>query len=195
MSATNGSANSAEVNVTITLPTPWIADDIGNVGIGGHTIYTGGVFQLTGSNSTDTGDGFQFAYRNVTGDCTIIAKIDSQSLDTGYGAVMLRNSTSATSRYVRMDATADDKNHMFFYYRSSDGGTSTYAVGYQAVPVWVKLTRVGNLFTGYFSADRNFMDSGGIQVYHHEHYQSWEDWPPVPCLLSRKPRHFSQMSV
>jgi hypothetical protein len=152
VSATNGSPNSAETIVSIPLIFPWVAQDIGSVGVAGHTIYSNDVFQVTGSTAS-SGDGFQFAYQELVGDCTIIAKVDSQTIATGWGGIMLRNSASTTSRYVSMVATSDSKLHIFFNYRSSDGGSTKYSTGYQAVPIWFMLTRVGNVFTGYFSTD------------------------------------------
>ncbi len=152
VSATNGSPNSSEVSATITLPAPWVAQDIGNVGITGHTIYSNGVFQVTGSNAS-SGDGFQFVNQGLIGNSTIIVKVDSQSADTGWGGIMIRKSSSSTSAYASVVATSDIKNHIFFYWRSSDGGSSSYSTGYVAVPIWFKLTRVGNVFTGYYSTD------------------------------------------
>ena len=153
VSATNGSANSAEATASIPLPTPWITQDIGSLGSAGYTIYTGGIFQVTGSASTNSSDGFQFAYQNLAGDSFIIARVDSQSTYTGSGGIMFRNSTSATSRFVSIVATSDSSDHIFLNYRSSDGGSSSYRTGYQAVPVWLKLTRIGNVFTGFYSVD------------------------------------------
>ncbi|MGA2061650.1 MAG: hypothetical protein ABSG67_14290, partial [Thermoguttaceae bacterium] len=152
VSATNGSPNSAEAPVSMPLISPWVARDIGSVGVAGHTIYSNGVFQVTGSTA-GSGDGFQFAYQELVGDCTIIARVDSQTAATGWGGIMLRNSNSPTSRYVSMVATSDSKLHIFLNYRSSDGGSVKYSTGYQAVPIWFKLTRVGDVFTGYYGTD------------------------------------------
>jgi rhamnogalacturonan endolyase len=152
VSATNGSANAAEVSVSITLPAPWIAQDIGNVGITGHTTYSNSVFQVTGSTAS-SGDGFQFVTQGFIGDSTLIAKVDSQSANTGWGGLMIRKSAAADSAYARIVATSDSKNHLFFYYRTSDGGTESYGYAYAAVPVWLKLTRTGNQFAGFYSTD------------------------------------------
>ena len=152
VSATNGSANSNEAAVTVSLPSPWVAQDIGAVGIAGYTTWSNGVFQVTGS-STSSGDGFQFVSQGLIGNCTIIARVDSQSVNTGWGGIMIRNSTSATSRYADIVATSDSSNHIFFYYRTSDGGSTSYTAGYLAVPLWLKLTRVGNSFSAYYGTD------------------------------------------
>ncbi len=95
------------------------------MGIGGYTTYSSGVFQVTGSASTNSNDGFQFVHQGLIGDSTIIARIDSQTTNTGWGGMMIRNSSSSTSRYARLYATSDSKNHIFFYYRTSDGGSPT----------------------------------------------------------------------
>ncbi|MGD0655260.1 MAG: hypothetical protein ABSA16_13015 [Thermoguttaceae bacterium] len=148
VSATNGSANSAEIVAKITLISPWVAQDIGSVTTAGYSTYSNSQFSVTGAVG-----GFQFVYEGLIGDCTIVAKLESLSTTTGSGGIMIRNSTASDSRYVEIYATNDSSNHIFFNWQSSDGGSSSYKAGYVAVPLWLKLTRVGNDFSAYYGSD------------------------------------------
>ncbi|MGA2060941.1 MAG: hypothetical protein ABSG67_10700, partial [Thermoguttaceae bacterium] len=160
LSATNGSLNSNQASVTNPLPSPWVSQGVGNVGIGGYSVYANSIYQVTGSASTDSNDGFQFASQGLIGNCTIIARIDSQSaMNTGWGGIMIRNttsgtSTSNTSRFVSIVATSDTSNHLFFYYRTSDGGQIHYQdVTNESVPIWIELIRVGNSYSAYYGTN------------------------------------------
>ena len=90
---------------------------------------------------------------NITGDRTLIVRVDSQTSTTGDSGLMIRKSTANNSVFASIVATDDPQNHIFFRYRTSDGGSTSYAVKYQNAPVWLMLTRIGNSFTGYYSTD------------------------------------------
>lgn len=159
------SNNSAESCVTIPPIIPWTVQDIGSVGIPGQLMYDRDHFILYGSGPLDSNDGLFLASQNVSGNSTIIVHVDSQTSLTGNGGLMFRKSTSSTSAYASIVATSDAKNHIFFNYRTSDGGTGTYKVGYCGVPVWLKLTRVGTTFTGYYSTDNiNWTQVGSATI-------------------------------
>ena len=159
VSSTNGSANSNEAAVTIGLPAPWVAQDIGTITTPGYASYSSGTFSITGAVG-----GIQFVNQGLVGDCTIIAKLESLSTTSGSGGIMIRNSMASNSRYVNLYASNDSKDHIFFYYQTSDGGSTRYRYDYCATPVWLKLTRVGNTFTGYWGTDGstwNLLSYGG----------------------------------
>ena len=72
---------------TSSLPAGWAARDVGiatlwsgdsgDVGLAGNAQLSGGVYTLDGSGLDIWGaaDSFQFAYRGVSGDCTLVARV------------------------------------------------------------------------------------------------------------------------
>ncbi|TAK96204.1 MAG: DUF1349 domain-containing protein, partial [Verrucomicrobia bacterium] len=150
------SANSAEA--TMALPFPWVAQDVGSVGVAGNAAFTysNNVFSLTGSGSDiwNTADAFRFVYVPVTGNCTVVARVLSlQYVDVWSKAgVMIRESLNANSAHAFVAVTPG--NGVAWQYRSTTGGNSSNnnTTGLNA-PYWVRLVRSGNTFTGYRSPD------------------------------------------
>jgi hypothetical protein len=107
-------------------------------------------------SGTDIGGGsdqFQFVYQPVTGDSTVIARVASVQNTNPWakGGVMIRESLAANSKNAMMGVTPG--NGLDFQRRkNTGGGTNKTTVGGSA-PRWVKLTRVGNTFTGFQSTD------------------------------------------
>jgi hypothetical protein len=153
------SSNSAEASATpmVLLPSPWLTQDIGAVGITGSAICTNGVlFTVTGAGGDiqGTADAFRFVYVTTTGDCTIIARVVSvQNIDPWSKAgVMIRQSLDAGAANAFIAVTPG--NGVTWQNRSSVGGGTSYnnTSGLSA-SYWVKLVRSGNTFTGYRSPD------------------------------------------
>ncbi|HSH94328.1 MAG TPA: family 16 glycosylhydrolase [Roseimicrobium sp.] len=150
--------DSIKLTPVSTLPSPWVNQDVGAVGVAGNSNYASGTFTInaSGANIAGTADAFQYAYQTATGDCSIIAKVES-IVRTDYNAkagVMMRQSlTDAGSPHAF--AFIPNLNKASLFTRSTSGGatTSTSLAGIIHPPNWVKLTRVGNVFTGYFSTD------------------------------------------
>ncbi len=133
---------------------------------------TGGKMSLTGSGSDiwGTSDQFTYAYKSLSGDGTIIAKVVSIGAGTNTwakGGMMIRQSLDgdAASAQMMMTANSDGAagNGAAFQNRATAGldmsandatsnATSTAVV---APPFWVKIERIGDTFTGYTSADGN----------------------------------------
>jgi len=138
------------------LLSPWQSQNIGSVGVAGSASYNNGVFVLTGSGADiwNSSDAFRYAWKPVTGDCTIVARVTSvQNTDPWSKAgVMIRESLNANAANAFIAVTPG--NGVTWQYRSSTGGNSSYnnMAGPNA-PYWVKLVRTGNTFTGYLSPD------------------------------------------
>ena len=152
------SGSSAQVSATpaANVPLPWLAQDIGAVGLAGNESCSNGVFTVLGSgddiwNAVDT---FHFVYEPVTNNCTISARVTSvQAIDPWSKAgVMIRGSLSSNS--VNAFIAVTPSNGVTFQYRSSAGGDSANpARSGLSAPYWVKLVRSGSTFTGYCSPD------------------------------------------
>ena len=113
-------------------------------------------FTITGGGNDiwNSSDQFQFAYRSLSGDGTITARVTGVQNTNSWAkaGVMFRNTLDAGSINAFMAMTPG--NGATFQYRSSTDGSSSFgnATGY-AAPYWVRLTRAGNSFTGYRSSD------------------------------------------
>jgi hypothetical protein len=149
---------SVTVSAASTLPAGWSDGDIGATGATGAASYSGGTFTVTGAGADvwGTTDALHYAWRSMTGDGTIIARVAStQNVNAWTKAgVMIRNSTSPSAAQAFMLVAASSAKGVPFQRRVSDGNTSVSTPGpLVAAPYWVKLVRSGSVITGYASAD------------------------------------------
>ncbi|MBP3962605.1 fibronectin type III domain-containing protein [Paenibacillus lignilyticus] len=158
--ATNVSAASSALNITTNavsgLPSPWLNQDIGSVGIAGSTTYASSTFTISGAGIDiwGTADSYQFAYRTMNGDGEIVARVANvQNTDGNAKAgVMIRESLAAGSKHAMMNLTPGGESQ--FIRRTSTDGTSVYTSGGgHPAPYWVKLVRSGTTISAYTSAN------------------------------------------
>lgn len=145
------------------LSAPWQAQDIGSVGFAGSTNNSAGTFTLVGSGADiyGTADACQFAYQQITGNCTIIARVDTvQDTNTWAKAgVMIRETLNANAAEAATLVTPGAGTT--FQSRSTTGGSTDFVQTTGSAPYWVALTRNGNTFSGYVSPDGiNWTPSG-----------------------------------
>jgi hypothetical protein len=99
-------------------------------------------------------DEFHYAYTQTSGNCLIMAKVESVSNTDGWAkaGVMVRSSTDANSPHAMMCITPG--NGASFQYRSVTAGASTNTdqTGITA-PYWVAIERQGDMFYGACSPD------------------------------------------
>jgi phospholipase D-like protein len=138
------------------LPSPWLNQDVGAVGVTGSTSFSGGVFTVKGAGGDIWGsaDGFQFAYQPLSGDGQIVTRVITvQSTNTNAKAgVMFRGDLTAGSAHVILDV--EPSGNIEFMTRSTSGGQTSWLAGATgAPPVWLKLVRSGSTVTGFTSAD------------------------------------------
>ncbi|MFT3786743.1 MAG: Ig-like domain-containing protein [Tepidisphaeraceae bacterium] len=145
--------------VTPNLPALFSNADIGTVGGSGTSSYSGGTWTMYGSGNDifDNADAFQFASRPLWGDGSIVVRVSSIEDTSIYSkaGVMIRESSAANSRYAFVHLTSGVGYQ--FEARNTTGG-GAFGVQYNSAgkgPVWVKLTRAGNVFSGFTSADGN----------------------------------------
>ena len=154
------STNSAPASVTptVNVPAPWLTRDIGPGGLAGGASFTNGIFTVIGGGADiwDPSDEFRFVHVTNSGNCTIVARVTSASVESinpwSKGGVMIRESleTNAANAFIAVTPG----NGVIFQYRSSTGGGSiSNDVTGMSAPYWVKLARSGNTFTGYCSSD------------------------------------------
>ena len=125
---------------------------------------TNGALTLTGDGTDiwNNADDFTFAYKTLTGDGSIVARVVSLGTGTNTwakGGVMIRGDLTAGSTFVDMVLTANSDgaagNGSSFQYRLTATGAcgNTDATAVIKPPYWVKLDRKGNSLTGSVSAD------------------------------------------
>jgi regulation of enolase protein 1 (concanavalin A-like superfamily) len=135
------------------LPSPWVSADVGTPGATGSASYASGTFTLNGAGGGAyyTPDALQYVYQTVTGDCSITAQVVSQANTNQYAksGVMIRETLTNNAAFADMIVTPTEAD---FQYRSS-GGSPANVGSTGSAPYWVRLTRVGNVFTSYTSTN------------------------------------------
>lgn len=140
------------------LPAPWSSTDIGYVYIPGNVCYNSGTYTITASGDDiwNTADAFHSMFQPVTGNnMEIIARVASISNNTDAWAkcgVMIRASLDPGSPHVFMAITPGNGAAFQNRHLLNDLSYNTSQAGVQA-PYWVRLTGIGNFYTGYISSD------------------------------------------
>jgi regulation of enolase protein 1 (concanavalin A-like superfamily) len=140
------------------LPSEWGAFDIGDVGATGSTEFDGSRYTVRGSGADiwGTADEFQFAHSVVSGDFEFTAYVPYvENVDRWTKAgLMIRDGLGADARHASLFATPRVERGVAFQRRPIAGGTSVHTAGpATAPPVWLRLTRQGDLVTAATSAD------------------------------------------
>ena len=150
------------------LPSPWLDQDIGSVGIAGNATYASGTFTVTaaGNGVGGTGDGIHFVYQPLSGDGTIVARLASfQQSSYAEAGVMIRETLSpgATMAFVGYQPANGSDN---FKYRTTTGGTAgSTGVSTSSLPTWLMVIRSGNTFKVYTAPDGvNWTQVGSTQT-------------------------------
>jgi hypothetical protein len=122
-----------------------------------------GTFSMSSSGTDiwNNGDQFRFAYKSLSGDGSIVARVDSIANTNVWakGGVMIRQSIDPGSTQAFMPITAGGSgagNGASFQRRLTAAGLSTNDDNTGAVvaaPYWVKVERKGSSFTGSISPD------------------------------------------
>jgi hypothetical protein len=156
-----GPSGGDTVSVTLSasyLPPGWTSADIGNPGKPGYSVFSlnGGTWAMAGGGTDiwNNADQFRFASEPVSGDGTITARVTSlRETDIwAKSGVMFRDGTAANARFV--DVVATSENGVAFQWRSATGGGCDQVnTGGLFSPVWVRLTRSGNSFSGSYSTN------------------------------------------
>jgi regulation of enolase protein 1 (concanavalin A-like superfamily) len=138
------------------VPPPWLDADIGAPGLAGSSSESGGTFAVKGAGADiwGTADQFHFVYQTLSGDLDVRAQVVGlQNVRAATkGGVMIRESLAANAPHGAMFASS--LNGLAFHRRASPGAITTSTEGgASTVPVWVRLTRAGNLFCSYVSLD------------------------------------------
>jgi hypothetical protein len=152
-----------------TYPAGWSDLDIGSPGEFGSAQYNSSSSTWTvsggGSDIWGTNDQFNFISTSITNDASIIAEVTFQQ-DTDPWAkagVMFRNDNTPGSMFA--DVLITPGNGVTFQWRNVTSGSCSSVQVSATTPVWVKLVRSGNSFSGYYSVDGiNWIQIGTAQT-------------------------------
>jgi regulation of enolase protein 1 (concanavalin A-like superfamily) len=151
-----------------TLPAGWQSQDVGAVGTAGSASESNGTFTVSGAGADvwGTADAFRYAYRTLSGDGSItarVASIDGTQAWTKVG-VMIRASTAANASMAFM--LVSTSKGLAFQRRTATGiaATST-AGGTGTAPRWVRLTRAGNVITASVSTNGSTWTTVGSDTF------------------------------
>ena len=136
----------------------WSYGDVGTVAAAGSSSYQDGTYTVAGSGRDIQGgsDAFQFVSQPLTGDGAIVARVSSVS-NVGVwskAGVMIRESLAPNAANMAIVVTPTTREGVSSQWRTATGAGTAYTqtTGLTA-PYWVKLVRVGNVFTSYSSPD------------------------------------------
>jgi len=157
-------------------PKGWWTETIG-AATAGKAEPKADAFEVTGSGADIWGsaDAFHFMYKELSGDGSITARVVSKGTGTNTwakGGVMIRSELTAGSQHAMMVLTANSDgtagNGAAFQWRPTAGGaSSSVSAAGNAVtaPYWVRVTRAGNQFSAFLSADgQTWTQTGDAQT-------------------------------
>jgi hypothetical protein len=133
---------------------------------------TGGKMSLTGAGADIWGnsDEFTYAYKTLSGNGTMIARVTSNGTGSNTwakGGVMIRDSLNGGSTHATIAITATGGNGASFQCRDTTNGASTSydSTAVVAPPYWVKLEKMDGNLTGSISADgKNWTSLGSAFI-------------------------------
>lgn len=146
------SAYTVNYDKFITPPAPWREGDIGHPSLAGYSSFDHGTFTIRAGGGDIWGptDEFHYVYQGFSGDGTIITRVTSQTDtdDWAKSGIMIKESAASGAKYVLLAVTP--ANGVTFQYNfNGDGGSAAYTFP----DAWLKLERIGDVFTGYTSAN------------------------------------------
>lgn len=133
--------------------------DIGGITVAGSVCYDSVKQQYTilaeGEDIWDKQDEFHFLYRKMISDISISARVKHVGNIYGWAkaGVMIRETLNNDSKHAICAMTPGNGFAMQWREQTNDWTSNKDTAG--AAPGWVKLTRVGNTVTSYFSTDGN----------------------------------------
>jgi plastocyanin len=166
--ATSGS-ETATAPVTVTTDGIFTGGaDVGPPNVPGYFSYNAGAYSVTGgdNNNSATNDQFQFPDATYTGDTTLVAEVTSTSgtSSPASAGLIFRDSTASNSPFAGILLYPGNK--LYFQARNvaGAGNSSAQASGSISAPIWLKLVRSGNTFSGYYSTNGTTWTQVGSSV-------------------------------
>jgi fibronectin type 3 domain-containing protein len=164
----NESGLSTTASATTGAVPSWADADIGAVAAVGSFTDNGSAMTITGSGADiwSTADEFHYAYKQLTGDGTLVARVTNVTNGNVWSKVglMVRESLAANSRHGTVYISSGKGSS--FQYRVNNGGTSAGDNGDNVltIPRWIKIERQGSAIIGYVSTDGVTWTQRGVRT-------------------------------
>lgn len=133
-------------------PAPWVSKDIGQMLVAGYSSFNDNKYTVRGAGNDIWGtlDEFHYLHQPFSGNGEIVARVSSQTNTNAWAksGIMIKESATAGSKYVLLAVTPG--NGITFQHNfNGDSGSAPYTFP----NAWLKLKRVGDVFTAYVSND------------------------------------------
>jgi len=143
-----------ELNVYGLFPSPWLTSDVGAVATIGSVSFSSPTWTIAGSGVDigGTADALRYVYQSSTGECNVVARVTSLTNTSGSAKsdVMIRESTAVGAVNAMVCVTPG--NGVSFQWRNMVNGTNgNVQIAGPTAPKWLKITRMGNSFAGFYS--------------------------------------------
>lgn len=148
----------------LALPWPWTEHTVGAPADAGAALYDGGyVLSNLGADIAGTADKMKYVSQTLVGDGSLVVKVSSvASVDNSTRlCLMMRDGLAANARNVVLGLTT--ARSVVFMSRRVAGDTLASRATNVSVPMpaWLRLTRSGDVFTAWHSADGvNWIEHG-----------------------------------
>jgi regulation of enolase protein 1 (concanavalin A-like superfamily) len=144
------------VSESASLASSWSSADVGPIALTGVTspTVTGLSVMGAGTDIWDASDEFRFVYQPLSGDGTVVARIDNflEADVWSKTGVMIRETLGAGSKHAFM-LLSGAAGLAFQRRTATGGGTAHTPAGWGVAPVWVRLARQGTTITAAHSPD------------------------------------------
>ncbi|UCG56239.1 MAG: LamG domain-containing protein [Phycisphaerales bacterium] len=145
---------------------PFTNADIGVPSAAGSYSFDGTTYTVTGNGHDiwDDADDFQYAYRQISGDCQMTVRVKSMQQVHAWAkaGVMIRDTLDADSSNAMIALTGGDGDGGTFQWRSQADPNSNSSRTLTGIspPACVRLVREGDTFTGYIFLDGRWQQEG-----------------------------------
>lgn len=149
-------------NITVgAAPAAWTNSDIGTVTTAGSLTESRGTYIVNGAGAAGigpaAGDAFRWVRQSFTGDGEIIARVVSvdHTASNAEAALMMRESTAATARFVSVRVTGSDGVSFVQRTTASTDAVVTATLPLASAPCWLRLVRSGSGYSAFFATDND----------------------------------------
>lgn len=152
------SSSAVTIGYGVTPAPAWSGIAVGTLAAGAGFTSSGGTLSITaggaGIQSTAAADDFYFVQQACRGDVQITARvvsIQNVSGSSSRAGVMIRETTArgATEAFMGVSSVNGGR----FIWRTTTDSSSANASSTLALPCWVRISRVGNVFTAHTAVD------------------------------------------
>jgi len=157
----------SEATLTLTDPRNWTQNGVDTLAIwfrgnpAGFVEDPAGTFTMSaaGTDIWDQADEFRYAYKQLSGDGEITARVTdvgTGSNDWAKAGVMIRETLDPGSKHAMEIITPGSGSGVGFQWRPTTGSDSAWTDSTEPVvsaPYWVRIKRTGDLFEGFHSPD------------------------------------------